>query len=50
MFNSTLIDRKFLAFDEDLYQFMFFCTQVEVSSGRGKPSIIVDKDEGLEKV
>lgn len=24
--------------------------QVEISGGRGKPSIVVDKDEGLEKV
>lgn len=24
--------------------------QVEISGGRGKPSIIVDKDEGLGKV
>lgn len=24
--------------------------QVEVSGGRGKPSALVDKDEGLEKV
>lgn len=24
--------------------------QVEVSAGRGKPSVIIDKDESLEKV
>lgn len=24
--------------------------QVEISGGRGKPSVLIDKDEGLEKV
>lgn len=42
--------RKVIAFDVVLHQFMIFYLQVEMSSGRGKPSIIVDKDEGLEKV
>ena len=29
---------------------MILYIQVEISGGRGKPSILVDKDEGLEKV
>lgn len=29
---------------------LYHATQVEVSGGRGKPSIIVDKDESLAKV
>ena len=33
-----------------LYITKFGVGQVEVSGGRGKPSAIVDKDEGLGKV
>ena len=32
------------------YEFMVLYIQVEVSGGRGKPSTLVDKDEGLGKV
>lgn len=29
---------------------LIYCMQVEVSGGKGKPSNIIDKDEGLGKV
>lgn len=33
------------------YQFQtFIVSQVEISSGRGKPPVVVDKDESLAKV
>ena len=52
IFNFTLLCKKFRAFGMvsiSIHDFLIYM-QVEVSGGRGKPSTVVDKDEGLEKV
>lgn len=39
-----------IPFSAFIYKKMICVAQVDVPGGRGKPSIIVDKDESLEKV
>ena len=47
--DSTLSRKKFIFFGIKSISTVN-SMQVEISGGRGKPSIIVDKDEGLGKV
>jgi hypothetical protein len=48
--NSTLSQIKFSVYAIKSLSIDNFVMQVEISGGRGKPSTIIDKDEGLGKV